>query len=229
MAALDSCVSTAKDTVHLLSRAMQYEYGTPWQNMIGTCATTMICTHIWRCSLFLCFKGFYSEALVCVQVSHAIGDIREVNIACGRNLYGFLRMLVEKLEGGVALEEDEGMMALVSGDVQGSTESSWVWTGSETGQALNHGSPDQDSFAANSKDSSHTNGHSEFSTTLSREEATDWGGWPQLERILQELAQNKTTREQHPQHLAPGSWNGSGRPASASSAASSRISIANII
>ncbi|PWW79819.1 hypothetical protein C7212DRAFT_273472 [Tuber magnatum] len=250
VAALGSCVSAAEDTVRFLSRVMQYDYGAGWQNMIATCASTMICTHIWRCSLFLCFRGFYNEALVCVQVSNAIGEIRDVNVACGRNLYGFLRLLMEKLDAGVNLEHDEGMMALVSGDVQGSTESSWVWNGSETGQALNHGTPDHETPMTNGKDYPHTNGHGEPPASLSREEAADWGGWSQLEGMLRKLAHDKAAREQHAQQqrqqqqqqqpplphqqhqLAPVPWNGgvggSGRSAPAPTA-SSRISIANII
>lgn len=36
----------------------------------------------------------------------------------------------------INLEDDEEMMAYVSGDMQGATDGSWVWQGSETGSQL---------------------------------------------------------------------------------------------
>lgn len=233
-AAIDSCVAAAKDTVNFLSRAMQYQ-GERFdsggaQNLISICATTMLCTHIWRCTLFLCFRGHYAEALVCVQVSAAIGDVRDVNVACGRNLFGFLRMLGEKLVAGVNLEQDEGMMALVSGDVQGSTESSWLWNGSETGQALNNGSPHHDHPHNGGKEYPMTSGVLENSSSLSPEETNDWGGWSYIERMLQRLNSEKLGREHtRQQQLAPGSWNGVSGRSTPVPTASSRIAIANII
>lgn len=233
---MDSCVAAARDTVNFLSRAMQYQpgdrfdSGTGSQNLISACATTMLCTHIWRCTLFLCFRGFFTEASICVQVSAAIGDAREVNIACGRNLYGFLRMLGEKLAAGVNLEQDEGMMALVSGDVQGSTESSWVWNGSETGQALNSASPRHDHSHNSGNEYPIANGATEISIALSPDETNDWGGWGYIERMLQRLNSEKLAREHSQQQLAPGLWNGvSGRSTPVPTASSSRIAIANII
>lgn len=237
IAAMDSCVAAAKDSVNFLSRAMQYQpsdrfdSSTGAQNLISTCATTMLCTHIWRCTLFLCFRGLFAEALVCVQVSAAIGEARDVNIACGRNLYGFLRMLEQKLAAGVNLEQDEGMMALVSGDVQGSTESSWVWNGSETGQALNNGSPHPDHPHNNGKEYPTSNGSLENSSALSPGEISDWGGWAYVEGMLQRLNIDKGAREHaQQQQLAPGPWNGvSGRSTPVQTGSSSRIAIANII
>lgn len=233
-AAIDACVIAAKDTVNFLSRALQFdrfESGAGPQNLIASCATTMLCTHIWRCALFLCFRGLFTEASVCVQVSKIIGDVREVNIACGRNLFGFLRMLSEKLANGVNLEQDEGMMALVSGDVQGSTESSWVWNGSETGQALNGTSPRHDNPHNNGNEYPVTNGNAEITTALSPEESSDWGGWEYIERMVQNLSNERVSREHaQQQQLAPGPWNGvSGRSTPVPNASSSRIAIANII
>lgn len=167
---------------------------------------------------------------MCVQVSAAIGDVRDVNVACGRNLFGFLRMLGEKLVAGVNLEQDEGMMALVSGDVQGSTESSWLWNGSETGQALNNGSPHHDHPHNGGKEYPMTSGVLENSSSLSPEETNDWGGWSYIERMLQRLNSEKLGREHtRQQQLAPGSWNGVSGRSTPVPTASSRIAIANII
>ena len=100
-----------------------------WEARIASSATAFLCTHIWRCTLFLCFRGEYSSALVCARASAAICDIRPVNQACCRHLCFYLQCLQSKLElgEGTSLERDEEMMAYVSGDLQGSMEDSWVW------------------------------------------------------------------------------------------------------
>lgn len=234
--ALDSCVSAAKDTVHLLSRAIQWQpsdnmnkqegqHGT-WQQMLAQSATAMLCTHIWRCTLFLLFRGLYSEALVCVQFSSVIGEAREVNMACGRYLFGFLHALNDKLQRQERLENDEGMLALVSGDVQGSTESSWVWTGSETGSALQNAAS-----AANDPHKDHQQASYESSVRLLPEEANDWGGWQNIELMINQLIQKNYP---HPPPLSVSAMasNVSGRLTPAAppmQSSTSRISIANII
>lgn len=243
--ALRSCVDAAGDTVNLLKRVKLHQpSGASWQTLVAECSSTMLCTHIWRCMLFLCFAGLYDEALVCVEVSAAIGKTRDVNIACGRNLYGFLRMLAHKIAHGIELLHDEMMIALVSGDVQGSTESSWVWNGSETGAALNGSPPASHAHtpasASNGKESAVTDGSTESRTILSSEEKREWGGWGHVEEIIKQLKKEKEQRDfqhqatsaptqpprSHPALLAP--WD----PQAAASSTvqnASRISIANII
>lgn len=142
-AAMDYCVSTALDTAHLLSRCMQpgpgpgYPTGADWRTLFASCAGTLLCTHIWRCVLFLLFRQEFAAALTCVQASAAVGDSRAVNAACGRHLSFFLRCLLDCLRRSDSeLERDEEMMAYVSGDMQGTSDGSWVWQGSETGSQL---------------------------------------------------------------------------------------------
>ena len=144
-AALRSCLHVAKETAHLLSRVRQWKPQAPapiaWGDAVAsTAGTTMVCTHIWRCTLFLCFSALYDEALTCAHLCAAIGDFRQANLACARYLCGFLRQLATKTAHGGDLMQDEMMIALVAGDVQGSSESAWIWSGSETGTALNNSS-----------------------------------------------------------------------------------------
>lgn len=255
--AISSCFDAAKDTASLLSRTMHSPSTSPthpessasgWQSLLAASASSMLCTHIWRCTLFLCFRGDYAAALICTQASAAIGDLRAVNTACGRNLAFFLKCLLERLQRGEDgnLEKLEEMMVYVSGDLQGSTEHSWVWQGSETGMALNGNSTSPTTGEAS--DAIPT------ATVLSAEEEKDWGGWEGIEWILQALLKEQQVQKQHPQQTAPsqhrsemlsqtrggltypnptttggGGGGGGGAPQNSGNGSSDRISIANII
>ncbi|TKA51798.1 hypothetical protein B0A49_13294, partial [Cryomyces minteri] len=87
------------------------------------------------------FRAEYAVALVCVCAMSAVGDLRRANVACGRNLAFFLEQLIDRVHRGEGnpqqLLADEEMLAYASGDMQGCPESSWAWTGSETGTKLN--------------------------------------------------------------------------------------------
>jgi Fungal specific transcription factor domain len=213
-AAVENCVGIAKDTAHLLSRTMQQPPSSPqyqhpstnrdWQSLLSATASTLLCTHIWRCILFLCFRGHYTEALTCVHVSASIGNLREINIACGRNLSFFLRTMMDRLSKGFGvseLEKDEEMMALVSGDLQGTTDNSWVWQGSEKGMELNtlmeqgstlvHETPLNGSNTSQQRPGSGQGFEAIPQTTiLTPEDVTDWGGWPYIVSMLRQLLEN---------------------------------------
>ncbi|KAI9889319.1 MAG: hypothetical protein M1814_005562 [Vezdaea aestivalis] len=136
VAALDNCALAARDTTALLHRAMRnppptQEAGPPWTYLFSTAATSLLCTHIWRCALILSFRAFYSEALVCLKAMETIGDQVAVNAACGESLALFLKALVERVRRGqgsqIQLQTDEEMLVYVSGDLQASPENGWVW------------------------------------------------------------------------------------------------------
>ncbi|KAJ5925913.1 hypothetical protein N7454_007423 [Penicillium verhagenii] len=136
---MDYCISTAIDTATILSRCMRPNSQTDWRTLFASSAGTLLCTHIWRCTLFLLFRQEFSAALVFVKASASIGDARAINVACGRHLAFFLRALIDRFRQSdinVLLDNDEEMMAYVSGDMQGTTGGSWVWQGSETGSHL---------------------------------------------------------------------------------------------
>ncbi|KAJ5465648.1 hypothetical protein N7530_009435 [Penicillium desertorum] len=190
--AMDYCVSTALDTANILSRCMRNYPTHPAPPSINdprshfaSCASSLLCTHIWRCTLFLLFRGEYAAALACVQALSSIGDVRTVNAACGRYLAFFLRRLLVRIrptEGHVPdLDRDEEMMAYVSGDMQGTSDGSWVWHGSETGSQL-------EGMAISTPTPS--------SRPTETETDAEWPGWEWIEKTVQDLFTEQHQRQQ---------------------------------
>lgn len=245
--AIDECVAIAKDTFRLLSRTMQAPAASPrstsaglpdtWQSRLATAAFSMLCTHIWRCVLFLCFRGEYSAALLCVRVSAAIDEVRPVNAACGQHLTLFLDCLVAKLrrDKGVDLEDDEELVVYLSGDLQSSSQNSWIWQGSDPDtkrdrrESHGHGIP-QRSHASQGAPGS--------TSTVIEDDTEEWSGWERVEWILQHLTNEQQQQQQNPVNKpAPQNQGDTGSLESRGTAnlprvkpgSSSRISIANII
>lgn len=246
--ALESCVSAARDTVTLLQRVMQWppanevqnqqtsnhystgpglpDGNTPqsmtWQYALVASTTSFFCTHLWRCTLLLLYRGYYSEALTCMAASAVIGDARKVNDPCGRYLYGFLCMLNDKIANGQPVDDDEGILAIVSADAQGSTESSWIWAGSETGAALNSHHIDGE------RDAKRVKMEKEMAPTADRD--TDWGGWANIEWMVQQMIIRRDGVRSGPIGGGSGpSSSQNGQNGSAALGGAARISIANII
>ena len=141
--AVNQCAHIALDTARLLSRCIAHTLSSDlndWRPLLAASASTLLCTHIWRCILFLLFRAEYAPASILVEAASAIGDSRLVNISCGRNISFFLRSLLERMRLGQAedLETDEEIMVYVSGDMQSSPDNGWVWQGSETGADLSN-------------------------------------------------------------------------------------------
>lgn len=182
--AMDYCVSTSLDTAQLLSRCMRNQSeGDDWRSLLASCAGTLLCTHVWRCMLFLLFRQEYAGALACIQASAAIGGARSVNVSCGQYLSFFLHTLLERLQRGDSssdLEHDEEMLAYASGDMQGSSDGSWVWQGSETGSQLEAISP----VLSNAGVLDHT----------SRPQDMEWEGWEWIEKTVQYLLTEQQAR-----------------------------------
>ncbi|XTI93826.1 hypothetical protein V2W45_1251944 [Cenococcum geophilum] len=267
--ALRRCASVAQDTAKYISRSLQIppvkiepsdfseSPSQGWRARVLCSASNMLCTHLWRCMLILCLRADYHAALTCLRLSSAIGDLRKVNVACGRNLSFFLDRLIDRICSGNGshhqLEQDEEILAYVSGDMQGCLENSWVWTGSEIGLKLN--TP----VLAVGDPHSRENGETfegvhlplRPSPLLTEKESREWGGWERIERMIGQLMEEQRTRLAQPPpyyhrpphnpgkrvHLAldaavPASVAASMAPTSTStmsSVGSSRISIANII
>lgn len=135
--AIERCVLVAQDTAKYISRTLhsppKQESEKRWQTRVTTIGSNMVCRHLWRCMLVLCFRGDYDAALMCLHLAAAIGNLRKVNMACGKNLVFVLGVLLERSRNGgharLQPETDEEMLAYVSGDAQGSFEHSWVWAG----------------------------------------------------------------------------------------------------
>lgn len=181
-AAIDLCVGVALDTVHILSSCMR---GKDWKALFATCAGTLLCTHIWRCTLYLLFRQQYAAADVCVQASAAVGDSRATNAACGRYLSFFLRYLTDRLSRNTLnLDQDEEMLAYVSGDMQGMNDGCWVWEGSETD--AHQETPSMQSIA----------GSPEFDGGAKNGDPIEEKGWAWLEQIVHQLSVEKQNLEQ---------------------------------
>ncbi|RAK78343.1 transcription factor domain-containing protein [Aspergillus fijiensis CBS 313.89] len=193
--ALDFCVSTAQDTARLLSRCMRPPPASPrhghptssgedWRPLLASSAGAMLCVHLWRCVLLLLFRQEYAAALVCVQASAAIGDSRAVNAACGQYLAFFLKALLQRSETIIS-ELDEELIAYVSGDMQGTIESSWVWQGSATGSQLETMSPQLNSPTAYPRPE--------------MEITEDWEGWAWVEQSVRYLSERQQQQQQQQQ------------------------------
>ena len=234
--AIERCVSVGQDTARLVARSMlppssptqqlnqnhhqpseRAEYvdtshGSEWQRRLASMSPSMTCAHYWRCILFLSLRGQYASALTLVRASAAVGDVRKNNIACGRNFRFFLDRLTERLRGGYItpeqLEEDEEMLAYVSGDMQGGVEGSWVWAGSETGMRLSSSTtPTAGVHSAQPPASHQVNGDVGMadvgddeqhprSVLLTEKESTEWGGWEKIAAILTQLLEDQQRGQQ---------------------------------
>lgn len=209
----------------------------------------MLCTHIWRCVLLLLFRAEYAAALVCVQASATIGDARSVNAACGRYIAFFLKLILDRLrrEEPAGLEQDEEMMAYVSGDMQSTADGSWIWQGSETGSQLKTVSPQMSNVPSFQDSITHQAGPSRCS--FSEEPELEWEGWDWVERTVQYLLDEQQQQRQRgydrrdvqaptrtteppkpdPSLLSPDPAGGNSNTTSQRSPSNSRMTIANII
>jgi hypothetical protein len=194
--AIEQCIRASLDSTSLFARAMTPSTPlSPSTPPFGPTANAMTCTHIWRCTLFLLFGGHFDAALTCIRASASVGTLRDVNVACGRNVAFFLTSLIEQRRAGGLIgskgyragrDLDEELMAYVSGDLQSSTENSWVWAGSETGMNIGGGT------AAGGKvgpsPTLMSSGREDGTTVLTDVEARDWGGWERVEYLVGVLA-----------------------------------------
>lgn len=135
--AIDDCLSVARDTAKYLRRCMQEppsesrsqisNQKDSWERRMVSAVSTFFCMHVWRCTLFLCFRLDFPSALICIQAAATFGDARPINVACGRYVEFFIREMMSRWNQEAGFDEDEEMIAYVSGDLQGDLENSWVW------------------------------------------------------------------------------------------------------
>ena len=135
--AIDSCALAAKETAKFLQRCMERPRPEAavkstggldtWKSDIAQAASAFFCTHLWRCTLFLCFRLDFHNALTCARASAALHDVRPVTAACGHYLEFYLKELISRLNQGLSFDTNEELIAYASGDLQGNLERSWVW------------------------------------------------------------------------------------------------------
>ena len=198
--ATDECTKIAKQSTRLLARCMSDASGAAtiqsqpsperWRSSLISAASAFLCTHIWRCSLFLCLRQDYEDALVCARASAGIGSARPVNVACGRYLEFFLQRLLPRLQDGMfSIETDEEMLALVSGDLQGSAENSWIWKDMDGGSPAN--------------ESTRFSPINRTPITAHEEEYSSWSNWDGILDTLTRLLQAKRQQAQGQQQYPP--------------------------
>lgn len=201
--ALQRCVSVAQDTAHYIQRTLQHPSTAPaqgfmgqahmsnWASMVRSMIPSFFCAHLWRSELVLCLCGEYQAAQMLAHVSAAVGDLRKINVACGRFLAFFLEKLMERLRAGANqqnVEADEELLAYASGDMQGSADDAWAWSGSDTGADLQQ---PQMVVNGHSGDKPALQAEQLSTSTLTEREAQEWGGWDQIQRTLQHLVEHK--------------------------------------
>ena len=192
--ALEQCIRIALDSTNFIARAVS---PSPPPNSsippFGPTAYAMTCTHIWRCTLFLLYAGHFDAALACIRASASVSTFRDVNVGCGRYLSFFIGALIDKRRVGSVVgspsyaserDFDEEILAYVSGDMQASSENSWVWTGSESGLEGSAGP----AVAAGPSATLFGGGREEGTAVLTDVEARDWGGWERVEYLVGVLA-----------------------------------------
>lgn len=221
------CTDTARDTVRVISRCLSFS-NSPHdvERSFVLAATTLFCTHLWRCMLFLLFRPLDDGFFLLVRAAAVIGNTKSINNCCGRHLAFCVRKMIEKFEqpGPIELESDEELLAYLSGDLQASTNS-WVWGNAETGTHLSrrqkHGRPKAVSQDSDPHISPTAAQSPSWDSMLSQQEQHDWGGWHNLDQAARHLAQLQEHRlQQHerPITLLPRNPSGtgleSGRPTS---------------
>ncbi|KAB8556605.1 hypothetical protein FH972_025642 [Carpinus fangiana] len=101
-----------------------------WTLQLQGGAPARFCLHLWRSILFLALSLDFPHARACVHAAAAIGTLRPVNTAAGRNVIFFLTQLQQRLRAGFdlgQLERDEEMIVYASADLQGDPYNAWVW------------------------------------------------------------------------------------------------------
>lgn len=238
--ALDKCALVARDTARLLSRCMQEspvthshpsnEIGS-WEARMVSAVSAFLCTHIWRCTLYLCFRSDWENALWCVRASATIANARPINTACGRYLEFFLYQLLDRQNSRDQLDNDEEMIAYASGDLQGSFENSWIWKpsrASKTGVQAERRLQDSGGIENGAVHSQKT------SKELSDTELSDWAGWENVLNILSRLFQEQQEEIQRREimqntSLRPPLMLPPLAPSPASAGSSNRMSIRDLI
>lgn len=188
--AIDQCLNVACDTATFLNRCMHVQpHFVDWKTRLSTSASTLLCTHIWRCALFTIHRGHHDASLTLIRSLAIISDARDIVVHCGRHISFFLHQLLSRRDESASpasLDADEDLLAYLSADLQSNGRAAWIW-GDNT-QQRSPGSPKTDgSYFPQTSSSPPTrpNRH------LSEMERHDWGGWEYIERTIQNLQQQQ--------------------------------------
>jgi hypothetical protein len=219
-AAIDRSSSAAEDTLTYIKRCFRWrgplsegetandsDGQEQLRKEVRFHANNFVCMHIWRTTLIFCLKQNFQAALICAQLSKIIGDMRLINIGCGRYLSRFLQRVKEECTSpsytrkgnsnnnasgysdshetdtlfGSELDESEEIIAYASGDLQADPDNAWIWA------RRNNTTQSKDVVV----DEEAPRGAQALPTTalLTDVEKNDWGGWDGVEKLLSELVE----------------------------------------
>jgi hypothetical protein len=185
--AIDQCVNVACDTANFLSRCMRVQpQFADWQHRLATSASSLLCTHLWRCTLFTIHGGYYDVSLTLIRALATIGDAKEIVLNCGRHISFFLRQTLTRMEKPhpSALDADEELLAYLSGDLQSNHRTAWIWKENTHNNTFRR---DNSYFPTSSPPP--------FNRFLSEKERNDWGGWEYIERTVQQIQQQQRQQQ----------------------------------
>jgi len=233
-AAIEKCEITAQDTASIISRCFQVATEEA-ERRLRASATFSICTHLWRCMLFLAFKQSWSAFHVLLRYSALINDSKPVNTSCGRHLDSFLYRLLEicKHDRTQNLEQDEELIALLSGDLHAGTKSG-LWENSEAGTLLSRQRKHSRTAQATQEvapSSGNTQRDMSADSLMSDESMQQWAGWQRIYQTAQWLEEEHKSQLQHrPDGLSPERQRSHSKPAADQhmNATRSRMTIASI-
>lgn len=230
--AIDRLAKVAEATAVYLMRIMQHpgqtkdgRSATEWTEMVRAYASNHFCRHVWRCALINCFVGHWQAAKACLLVSEAIGSMRQLNLACGRNLEHFVDRLSQKMQrsgGKVDFNRDEELIALVSGDMQGDLDNSWIWSSQKESSSTPGSEPSRHDypFTASTNGSSPAQsrkGSGESGALNATDQVANWNNWARIRQVIDgmERQQNDISRLMPAPRQSPAMSVGSlGRPQS---------------
>ena len=190
LAAIDHCVLVSRDTAQLIRRTMQEPSMTrshpsnepgSWDKRMISATSAFLCTHVWRCTLFLCFRFDFASAMVCARASAAMGNTRPINAACGRYLEFFLGELIRRLDQKDQFDTNEEMIAYISADLQGSYDTSWIWHENKDGVQQGRPLPDSDNIANGA------NSGLNAAAVDPGADTSDWAAWDNILNLLDQL------------------------------------------
>ena len=192
--AIDQCLNVACDTASFLSRCMcvQPQFA-DWRTRLSTSASTLLCTHLWRCTLFTLHRGYHDASLTLIRSLAIIGDAKEIVVHCGRYISFFLQQILSRMENSIpptSLDTDEELLAYLSADLQSNGRTAWVW-----GDAHTPNNPPRDGSYFPRPSSPALNRH------LSEKERNDWSGWEYIERTVLQIQLQQQQQQQQPRAL----------------------------
>lgn len=202
--AIKNCSTAAEDTATILSRCFDMQAPAEQvQTRLKLATTSMLCTHAWRCLLFLSFCQSWGSFYILLRFVSIVADSRAVNISCGRHLNLFLDCLIERYQQdpGLKLEDDAELLVLLSGDLQAGPNG-WVWNSKEPTAPLIQRQSSTNQASLKTKPGDYQQSGEplpSWDSPISENERQRWGGWEKVSQAAQYL--ERLQRARQPQNL----------------------------